>query len=75
MANDDYWQTVLIAVPIVGSAIATLFFFLRLYSRQLTMVKLDISDLLMFFGLFFSYGATTSTVLGELLCEDEYTIS
>jgi hypothetical protein len=66
MASDDsYWQVVLTTVPIVGAAIATLFFPLRLYSRQLTKKKLDIGDLLMFFGLFFSYGATISTILGK----------
>lgn len=65
MADDNYWQTVLITVPIIGAAIATLFFLLRLYSRLLKGLKLDIGDLLMFFGLFFSYGATISTILGE----------
>lgn len=77
MANDNYWQAVLITVPIVGAAIATLFFLLRLYSRLLTSIKLNIGDLLMFFGLFFSYGATISTILGEynFLCEGEYIMS
>ncbi|KAJ5979565.1 hypothetical protein N7481_006863 [Penicillium waksmanii] len=66
MADDNYWQTVLITVPIIGATIATLFFLLRLYSRLLIGKKLDIGDLLMFFGLFFSYGATISTILAAV---------
>lgn len=65
MTDGNYWRVVLIAVPIVGTVVATLFFLLRLYSRLLTKRQLDIGDLLMFFGLLFSYGVTTSTILGE----------
>ena len=64
MASDNYWQTVLITVPIIGATFATLIFLLRLYSRLLTNIKLDIGDLFMFFGLLFSYGATITTILG-----------
>lgn len=65
MTDGNYWRVVLIAVPIVGAAIATIFFLLRLYSRHLTEKQLDIGDLLMFFGLLFSYGVTISTIVGE----------
>lgn len=64
MADDNYWRTLLITVPIIGAAMATLFFLMRLCSRLLTGIKLDIGDLLMSFGLFSSYGATISTILG-----------
>lgn len=65
MTDGNYWRVVLVAVPIVGAAVTTFFFLLRLYSRLLTKKQLDIGDLLMFFGLLFSYGVTISTIIGE----------
>jgi hypothetical protein len=66
MTDGNYWRVVLVAVPIVGAAVATFLFLLRLYSRLLTKKhQLDIGDLLMFFGLLFSYGVTISTIIGE----------
>lgn len=66
MADADYWRVVLFAVPIVGAAMATIFFMLRLYSRAFLIKHLDVGDFLMALGLVFCYGVTICTILGEL---------
>lgn len=66
MASAHYWRVVLVVVPAVGAAIATVSFLLRFYSRAFLVKHLDAGDLLMTLGLIFCYGVTTSTMLGEL---------
>ena len=66
MADADYWRVVLLVVPIVGAAVATIFFILRFYSRAFLVKHLDVGDFLMALGLAFCYGVTICTILGKL---------
>ncbi|GKZ76853.1 hypothetical protein AnigIFM56816_008142 [Aspergillus niger] len=59
----NHWGITLVVVPIVACVVTTLFFILRLYSRRLVRQKLDLGDVLMGIGLFFSYGLTLCTVI------------
>ncbi|KAJ5642222.1 hypothetical protein N7490_006222 [Penicillium lividum] len=63
MTNADYWQVILLAVPIVGAALATIFLILRFYSRAFLTKHLDAGDFLMLLGLVFCYGVTICTIL------------
>jgi hypothetical protein len=65
MHSPHSWRNVLIIVPIVGTAIATVFYLLRLYSRQLIVHEVGIEDALMGLGLFFTYGVATCIVYSE----------
>jgi hypothetical protein len=65
MHYPHHWRNVLIIVPIVGTAIATVFYPLRLYSRQLVVYGVGIEDALMGLGLLFTYGVAICIVYGE----------
>jgi hypothetical protein len=54
-----------ITVPIVGTATATVFYLLRVYSRQLVVHGIGIEDALMGLGLLFTYGVAICIVYGE----------
>lgn len=58
----DYWKHVLIIVPIVGTAFATLCFTLRIYSRLKVLRGLRVEDILMGVGLICTYGVAACTV-------------
>ncbi|KAI9929526.1 hypothetical protein MW887_000999 [Aspergillus wentii] len=60
--ENRYWKNVLTIVPIVGAALATVAYGLRLYSRRFTTGGLKIEDLLMGIGLVISYCATAFVV-------------
>ncbi|GLA10021.1 hypothetical protein AnigIFM60653_001161 [Aspergillus niger] len=81
--ENRYWRNVLTIVPIVGTALATLSYVLRLYSRRFTTAGLKVEDWLMGAGLLLSYCATAFVVdsvvddpeiLGAVrrVCEDLY---
>lgn len=57
-----YWRNVLIIVPIVGTAIATIFFILRLCCRYVVARKFRVEDLLMGMGLLCTYGVAICQV-------------
>lgn len=63
--ENRYWKNVLIIVPIVGTALATLSYVLRLYSRRFTTAGLKVEDWLMGAGLLLSYCATAFVVNSE----------
>lgn len=58
-----YWRNVLIIVPIV----ATIFFILRLYYRNVVAHKLRVDDILMGMGLLCTYGVATCQVYCKYL--------
>ncbi|KAL3257640.1 hypothetical protein ABHI18_006690 [Aspergillus niger] len=60
--ENRYWRNVLTIVPIVGTALATLSYVLRLYSRRFTTAGLKVEDWLMGAGLLLSYCATAFVV-------------
>lgn len=62
---DTHWRIVLIVVPIVGTAIATIVYILRLYARHIVTQKLRIEDFFMGMGLFFTWGVAICIVYGE----------
>lgn len=49
----------------MGKAIATVFYLLRVYSRQLIVHGIGIEDALMDLGLLFTYGVAICIVYGE----------
>ena len=58
MAEDPYWKSVLIIVPIVASGVATIISGLRLFARRAgTSSGWQLGDLLMGIGVLVSYGA------------------
>ncbi|KAE8422281.1 hypothetical protein BDV36DRAFT_311397 [Aspergillus pseudocaelatus] len=60
--ENTYWKNVLTVVPIVGAAIATLTYILRLVSCRISTVGLRLEDLLMGIGLILSYCATAFVI-------------
>ncbi|RAK96803.1 uncharacterized protein BO80DRAFT_365557 [Aspergillus ibericus CBS 121593] len=60
--ENRYWKNVLTIVPIVGAALATISYLLRLYSRRFTTAGLKLEDWLMGVGLILSYCATAFVV-------------
>ncbi|KAE8419480.1 hypothetical protein BDV36DRAFT_294074 [Aspergillus pseudocaelatus] len=64
MADLQYWDTVLVVVSVVGLAVVSVFFVLRLLSRQLSRQRLDIGDCFMGIGLLFCYGVAISAFNG-----------
>ncbi|KNG81815.1 integral membrane protein [Aspergillus nomiae NRRL 13137] len=60
--ENTYWKNVLTVVPIVGAAIATLTYILRLVSCRISTVGLRLEDFLMGIGLILSYCATAFVV-------------
>lgn len=65
--ENRYWKNVLTIVPIIGAALATVSYVLRLYSRRFTTAGLKVEDWLMGVGLILSYCATAFVVDSELL--------
>lgn len=63
--ENRYWKNVLTVVPIVGAALATLSYALRLFSRRFTASGLKLEDLLMGIGLLISYCTTAFVVYSE----------
>ncbi|KAE8369893.1 hypothetical protein BDV27DRAFT_140806 [Aspergillus caelatus] len=63
MADLQYWDTVLVVVSVVGLAVVSVFFVLRLLSRQLSRQRLDIGDGFMGIGLLFCYGVAICTII------------
>ena len=61
----DYWKHVLIIVPIVATAFATLCFTLRIYSRLKVLRGLRVEDILMGVGLICTYGVAACIVYCE----------
>ncbi|KAH8429215.1 uncharacterized protein LDX57_006882 [Aspergillus melleus] len=60
--ENKYWKNVLTVVPIVGAALATISYALRLFSRKFTAAGFKLEDLLMGIGLLISYCATAFVV-------------
>ncbi|RAQ67259.1 integral membrane protein [Aspergillus flavus] len=60
--ENTYWKNVLTVVPIVGAAIATLTYLLRLVSCRISTAGLRLEDLLMGIGLILSYCATAFVI-------------
>ena len=65
--ENTYWKNVLTVVPIVGAAIATLTYILRLVSCRISTVGLRLEDFLMGIGLILSYCATAFVVYSKFL--------
>lgn len=65
--DSEYWAHVLTIVPILGAVVATLVYFIRLYSRWLGTASLAVDDALMGIGVLLSYGATVFVVYSEYL--------
>ncbi|KAK1142938.1 hypothetical protein N8T08_007179 [Aspergillus melleus] len=63
--ENKYWKNVLTVVPIVGAALATISYALRLFSRRFTAAGFKLEDLLMGIGLLISYCATAFVVYSE----------
>ncbi|KAJ5344357.1 uncharacterized protein N7506_002722 [Penicillium brevicompactum] len=63
----DYWKHVLIIVPIVATAFATLCFTLRIYSRLKVLRGLRVEDILMGVGLICTYGVAACIVYSGFL--------
>lgn len=61
----DYWKNVLIIVPIVCTAFATLCFMLRIYSRLKVLRGLRVEDVLMGVGLILTSGVAACIVYCE----------
>lgn len=61
----DYWKNVLIIVPIVCTAFATLCFILRIYSRLKVLRGLRVEDVLMGVGLILTSGVAACIVYCE----------
>ncbi|KAJ5931146.1 hypothetical protein N7466_006639 [Penicillium verhagenii] len=59
---DHHWRDILIIVPVVGTAVATVVFFLRLYARYITVRRLRVEDILMGMGLLCTYGVAVCTI-------------
>ncbi|KAJ5198704.1 uncharacterized protein N7498_007821 [Penicillium cinerascens] len=55
LPGPHYWRNVLIIVPIIGTAIATIFFILRLCCRYVVAQKFRVEDLLMGMELLCTY--------------------
>ncbi|OQE18638.1 hypothetical protein PENSTE_c017G06150 [Penicillium steckii] len=68
MARDpnSQWKQILIIVPIVGTASATILYVLRLYARHMITQKLRIEDIIMGLGLIFTWGVAACVVYGRL---------
>lgn len=70
--ENTYWKNVLTVVPIVGAAIATLTYILRLVSCRISTVGLRLEDLLMGIGLILSYCATAFVIYSRSLPRGTY---
>lgn len=70
--ENTYWKNVLTVVPIVGAAIATLTYLLRLVSCRISTVGLRLEDLLMGIGLILSYCATAFVIYSRFLPRRTY---
>ncbi|KAJ5110413.1 hypothetical protein N7532_000948 [Penicillium argentinense] len=66
MAPSQHWREVLIIVPLVGTAVATIVYVLRVYARHIVTQKLRIEDLLMGIGLFFTWGVAGCIVYAAI---------
>ncbi|KAE8146053.1 hypothetical protein BDV25DRAFT_133255 [Aspergillus avenaceus] len=62
VTENTYWKNVLIVVPIVGAAVATLTYVLRLASSRIATTGFKVEDLLMGIGLIVSYCATAFVI-------------
>ncbi|KAE8377979.1 hypothetical protein BDV26DRAFT_281468 [Aspergillus bertholletiae] len=62
MTSPDYYKQLLIALPIAGAVLATLFYLLRLYSHCIGTGAWDTGDMLLGLGLVLSYGITITTM-------------
>ncbi|KAB8077317.1 integral membrane protein [Aspergillus leporis] len=60
--ENTYWKNVLTVVPIVGAAVATLSYILRLVSCRISTIGLRLEDFLMGIGLILSYCATAFVI-------------
>jgi hypothetical protein len=67
MANkvNAYWKNVLTIVPIIGAAVATIIYLLRLYCRRMKALGFLLEDYLMGVGLIISYCATAFVIDSE----------
>ncbi|KAJ5999569.1 hypothetical protein N7451_007379, partial [Penicillium sp. IBT 35674x] len=63
---NHYWRNVLIIVPIVGTAVATVIFCLRLYARYITVHQLRVEDILMGMGVLCTYGVAICTIYSAI---------
>ena len=61
----DYWKNVLIIVPVVCTAFASLCFALRIYSRLKVLRGLRVEDVLMGVGLLCTWGVVGCIVYCE----------
>lgn len=59
---NTYWKNVLTIVPIIGAALATLTFLLRLYCRRMKAAGFPLEDYLMGAGLIISFAVTAFVV-------------
>ncbi|KAJ5943349.1 hypothetical protein N7516_003517 [Penicillium verrucosum] len=59
---NTYWKNVLTIVPIIGAALATVTFLLRLYCRRMKAAGLPLEDYLMGAGLIISFAVTAFVV-------------
>ncbi|KAJ5087142.1 hypothetical protein N7456_010758, partial [Penicillium angulare] len=62
ISPEHHWRKILIIIPIVGTAVATIVFVLRLYARHIAVHTLRVEDLLMGMGLLCTYGVAICTV-------------
>ncbi|KAI9038843.1 uncharacterized protein KD926_010176 [Aspergillus affinis] len=60
--RDAYWGNVLTIVPVVGAAVATFVYILRLVACRMSTFGWRLEELLMGIGLFLSYGATAFVI-------------
>lgn len=64
--ENTYWKNVLTIVPIVGSGVATIIYFLRLFARRVGgTTRWQLEDILMGIGVLISYGATAFVVYSQ----------
>lgn len=69
--ENTYWKNVLTIVPIVGSCVATIVYFLRLFARRVGgTTKWQLEDVLMGIGVLISYGATAFVVYSQFNSPD-----
>ena len=59
------WSRTLIAIAIAFVVVATIAFLLRIYSRQKTVWRVALEDVLMGIGLTFSYLLSACVIIGK----------
>lgn len=59
---NHHWRNVLIIVPSVGTAVATVIFCLRLHARHITVHTLRVEDLLIGVAVLCTYGVAICTI-------------